>query len=54
MGVTEVPKEQLDDIVDCLKTFDSFLEGKNWFAGEHVTIADLSILATVATFNVSF
>lgn len=53
-GVTKVEKEKLNNIVECLKNFERFLGEKDWFAGDHVTIADLSILATVATYTVSF
>lgn len=39
-------KEKLDDAFQFLNTF---LEGQNWAAGPNLTIADISLVASVST-----
>jgi glutathione S-transferase len=46
---TVVPKEPKTKLYEALQMLDSMLEQNEWFVGECVTIADLSILATVST-----
>ncbi|XP_050100534.1 glutathione S-transferase 1 isoform X1 [Anopheles aquasalis] len=43
-------EKKMKDAVDFLNTF---LEGQKYVAGEHLTVADLSILATVSTYDVA-
>ena len=50
---TVIPKEQKDEIHDIVKTLESFLNGKMWFAGEKITIADLALLSSLSTLFVS-
>lgn len=52
-GLNEVTPKAINDAKDVLKTLNEFLEGKKFFAGENLSIADFSILTTVTTFNVS-
>ena len=35
-----------------MKVLEKFLDGQEWFAGDKVTIADLSILANIASIKV--
>lgn len=44
----KVTQEQKDACGESMKILDSFLEGHSWFAGEDVTLADLTILADVS------
>jgi glutathione S-transferase len=46
---TVVPEEPKANLYEALQMLDSMLEQNEWFVGECVTIADLSILATVST-----
>ncbi|KAH8411929.1 hypothetical protein KR222_002520, partial [Zaprionus bogoriensis] len=48
-GITEVPKEKVDNIRDALKTTDLFLDGKTYIAGDTLTIADFCCAATVSS-----
>uniref|UniRef100_A0A2M4BZN3 glutathione transferase n=1 Tax=Anopheles marajoara TaxID=58244 RepID=A0A2M4BZN3_9DIPT len=43
-------EKKMKDAVDFLNTF---LDGQKYVAGEHLTVADLSILATVSTYDVA-
>lgn len=52
-GATEVPKKHTDEIVEALGYMEEFLENNVYVAGYDVTIADLSLLATVSTLIVS-
>lgn len=51
---TTIPQAQKDQINESMKTLESFLDGREWIAGDSVTIADLSFLAGLATLVVSF
>jgi glutathione S-transferase len=42
-----VSQENRDKLKQTLKVLESFLEGKKFFAGEHPTIADISILSDI-------
>lgn len=46
-GNSHVPQEKIDIMRKVLSTLNDFLEDKIWFAGENVTIADLSILSNL-------
>lgn len=41
-------QEQKDAVGDSMTLLDTFLENSSWFAGDKVTIADLTILANVS------
>lgn len=42
-----IPKKQRELIAESMTILDSFIENSSWFAGEKVTLADLTILANV-------
>lgn len=43
---------KLTKIEEAFKFFDTFLEGQEYAAGNELTVADLSLVATVSTFDV--
>lgn len=46
-------KEKLTKVEDALKLFDTFLEGQKFAAGSNLTLADLSLVASVSSFEAS-
>jgi glutathione S-transferase len=52
-GVKVVPEKTKTAIRDVLKFLDNFLADKKFIAGDNLTIADVSLLTTVASFHVS-
>lgn len=46
-------EEALQNLKDVIKLLDGFLEDSNFVAGDHLTIADISIIATMSTIEVS-
>lgn len=48
-----VSKAQKDKLTEVLNNLESFLANSKWFAGDEMTIADLSILPSVTTVKVS-
>lgn len=42
---------KLEKINDAMKFLDTFLEGQEYTAGDHLTIADLALVASVSTFE---
>jgi glutathione S-transferase len=46
-------KSSLEKLEGAFSVLDTFLEGKNWVAGNNITIADYSIIATVSSIEVS-
>jgi glutathione S-transferase len=53
LGEKKIADEKRNHIHDAFNFMESFLEGKKWFCGDHITIADLSILASVSSIIVS-
>lgn len=51
-GAEPVPA-QYTKLEEAYKIFDKFLEGQTWAAGDHLTIADLALVATVSSAEVS-
>jgi len=45
--------EKFKKVQDAFGFLESFLEGQTYVAGDHLTIADLAILASVSTFEVA-
>lgn len=50
-GVTEISEQKWKDIHEAFGYLDKFLENSKFVAGDHLTVADLHILAMVATAN---
>lgn len=50
MGIRTIQKEAKDAVREVLKTLDGFLHGSEYIAGKHLTIADFSIVTSVASF----
>jgi len=51
-GGASYEPEKLTKIQDAFKFLDTFLEGQDYVAGNTLTVADLSLVATVSTFEV--
>lgn len=45
--------EKLKKLEEAMEFFDTFLEGQKYAAGDNLTIADLSLIASVSTFEVA-
>lgn len=50
-GGAEYDPAKMEKIKDAFKFLEIFLEGQDFAAGNHLTLADLSLLATVTTFE---
>lgn len=51
-GVKKISQDRREAVKILLNSLESFLEKSEWFAGDELTIADLAILANVATVKV--
>nr|WCC58237.1 glutathione S-transferase [Pharsalia antennata] len=51
-GAKTVPKDLADPLVDAYTSLESLLERSTYAAGEEITIADFSLIATITTINV--
>lgn len=51
-GAKTISKERRDAVKTLLQSFESFLENSEWLAGEEKTLADVTILANVASIKV--
>ncbi|XP_055683074.1 inactive glutathione S-transferase D3-like isoform X4 [Lutzomyia longipalpis] len=49
-GVRKIEEEKKQAIYQTLSLMNTFLEGRQWFAADHPTLADLAILASFSTF----
>ncbi|KAF2891264.1 hypothetical protein ILUMI_14908 [Ignelater luminosus] len=47
-----VPPEKAAETIGAYGFLEKFLEGNKWMAGENVTLADISLIATVTSLNV--
>lgn len=52
-GGAPADKEKLAKIDDALKLLDTFLDGQKYAAGPTLTVADLSLVASVSSFEAS-
>ncbi|XP_046967287.1 glutathione S-transferase 1-1-like [Vanessa cardui] len=52
-GGAPADKDKLAKVEDALKLLDTFLEGQKYVAGPNLTVADLSIVAGVSSFEAS-
>lgn len=48
-GATTIPDDKRKALVEAFEYLNTYLQGNNWVAGNHVTIADLAILASVSS-----
>lgn len=53
-GAKKISQDRREAVRVLLNTLNAFLENSEWFAGDELTIADLAILANVATIKVSY
>ncbi|XP_004537440.1 glutathione S-transferase 1 [Ceratitis capitata] len=53
-NITEVPKEKFEQIRQSYAVLEAFLVETPYMAGEHLTIADFSIVSTTSTLNFTF
>lgn len=53
-GVTTIPTDKITKMKETLRLFESYLEGSLYFAGNHPTIVDVSILSTFIMFRSTF
>lgn len=54
MGETHISNEKRSKVLEAFDLMENFLEERKWFCGENLTLADLSILASVSSIMVSF
>lgn len=52
LGETKISDDKRKQIFEAFGFMEKFLEGRKWFAGDNLTLADLSILASVASITV--
>ncbi|KAF2894318.1 hypothetical protein ILUMI_11856 [Ignelater luminosus] len=48
----DIPNEKLADVIEAYEFLEKFLEDQQWIAGNSVTLADLSLIATVTSSDV--
>lgn len=48
-GEKTIKQESRDKFTDCFKVLDEKLKGNKWITGDNLTIADISLLATIVT-----
>ncbi|XP_011182217.1 glutathione S-transferase 1 [Zeugodacus cucurbitae] len=53
-NVTDIPKEKFEQIRNAYTLLETFLSKSAYMAGEHLTIADFSIVSTVSLLNLTF
>lgn len=49
----KIPAENREKLTNTLSNLNAFLTESKWFAGDNITIADISILGTITTVKVS-
>ncbi|XP_023175037.1 glutathione S-transferase 1 [Drosophila hydei] len=52
--VAELPKPLIEQVHKAYELLEQFLDGRNYMAGQLVTIADFSIAATLSTLHLSY
>ncbi|KAH8407560.1 hypothetical protein KR222_005654, partial [Zaprionus bogoriensis] len=52
--VTELPKQRLDELHEAYALLEQLLDGHEFLAGNSLTIADFSIVATLSTLHLSY
>ncbi|XP_061389555.1 glutathione S-transferase 1-like [Musca vetustissima] len=51
-NLTQIPRSKIDSIFDSYGFLESFLKGRKYMAGNHLTIADLSIVTSVTSLQI--
>jgi len=50
--VKKIPVKQRENLINTLNVLERFLNQNSWFAGNEMTIADISIVPTITTIKV--
>lgn len=53
LGEKKISDEKRNNVYGAFSFMESFLEGRKWFCGENLTLADLSICASMSSIIVS-
>ncbi|EDW85745.1 uncharacterized protein Dwil_GK23233 [Drosophila willistoni] len=53
-NVTELPKEQIVELNEAYALLEQFLNDHSFMAGDHLTIADFSLVSTLSTLHLSY
>lgn len=53
LGEKKIADEKRNQVHDAFNFMENFLQGRKWFCGDNMTIADLSILASVSSIIVN-
>lgn len=53
-GTAIITPKHKENLKNVLQTLENFLEGNEYFVGNHVTLADMAFLGSVSTLIVSF
>lgn len=51
-GEKIIPQVRIDRVKEDYGLLEKFLQGKKWVAGDHVTVADFSIVSSITTMDV--
>lgn len=51
-GVKKISSDRREAVKVLLNSLESFLTNSEWFAGDELTIADMAVLANIATIKV--
>lgn len=51
-GATKLDKKAQDDLAGAINFLEGFLSKNKYAAGDHLTIADVSLVASASTFEV--
>lgn len=54
LGETKISDDKRKQVYEAFGFMEKFLEGRKWFCGDNLTIADLAILASLSSIIVSF
>ena len=53
LGASEISQANRDEVMEIMTILNGFLEKSKFIAGDHLTIADFSIVANVSSFVVT-
>ncbi|KAH8370451.1 hypothetical protein KR093_003570 [Drosophila rubida] len=52
LGMKVIPKERIQAVVEVYDFVESFLKGHKYIAGDHLTVADFSLISTISSLTV--